>query len=206
MTCNFSIRARTSALPPIVSHTGSRKARFISLPFDLLMLCLSIYARSGNQNVTLGCVSIHNLGAKKCNANITIDFPAQLNAGSMPDTAPVFYGATIAQKLSRKRCNDRIAQIAWVVMPNHVHTLFVLNSAWLLEDIILSWKGFAARRINPLIGRTGGVWQRDYFDRLVRNTKHLANCVRYIRRNPQKARLHHGEFVLYESELAKGIQ
>lgn len=101
---------------------------------------------------------------------------------------------------------ERIAQIAWVVMPNHVHAVFVLNSAWLLENIILSWKGFTARRINPLIGRTGGVWQRDYFDRLVRNGKHLANCIRYIRRNPKRARLHHGEFLLYESELAKGIQ
>jgi hypothetical protein len=82
----------------------------------------------------------------------------------------------------------------------------VLNSAWFLEDIILSWKGFTARQMNPLIGRTGRVWQRDYFDRLVRNARHLANCTRYIRRNPEKARLHDGEFVLSESELAKGIQ
>jgi REP-associated tyrosine transposase len=101
---------------------------------------------------------------------------------------------------------DRIAQIAWVVMPNHVHTLFVLNSAWLLKDVILSWKGFTARRINSLIGGKGSVWQRDYFDRLVRDAKHLANCIRYIRRNPQRARLHEGEFVLYESELAKNIE
>ncbi len=39
----------------------------------------------------------------ECNANITIDFPAQSNAGSMPDTAPVFYGATIAHRLWRRR-------------------------------------------------------------------------------------------------------
>jgi len=90
-------------------------------------------------------------------------------------------------------------------MPNHVHAAFVLNLAWLLENIILSWKGFTARHINALIGRTGTVWQRDYFDRLVRNAKHLANCIRYIRRNPQKARLCEREFVLYESELAKGV-
>jgi len=113
--------------------------------------------------------------------------------------------AVVAEAL-RHFDGARIAQIAWLVMPNHVHAAFVLNSAWLLENIILSWKGFTARRINALIGRTGGVWQRDYFDRLVRNGKHLANCIRYIRRNPQKARLREHEFVLYESELAKGIQ
>jgi REP element-mobilizing transposase RayT len=101
---------------------------------------------------------------------------------------------------------ERIAQIAWVVMPNHVHAVFVLNPAWPLEKIILSWKGFTARCINPLIRRKGNFWQRDYFDRLVRDARHLANCIRYIRRNPTKARLHEGEFVLYDSELAKSIE
>jgi hypothetical protein len=48
---------------------------------------------------------------------------------------------------------ERIAQIASVVMPNHVHAVFVLNAAWPLERIILSWKWFTARGINPLIGR-----------------------------------------------------
>jgi putative transposase len=91
-------------------------------------------------------------------------------------------------------------------MPNHVHAVFVLNPTWSLEKIILSWKGFTARKINPLLGRTGNFWQRDYFDRLVRDAKHLANCIRYIRRNPKKARLHEGEFVLYESALAKDIE
>jgi putative transposase len=48
--------------------------------------------------------------------------------------------------------------------------------------------------------------QRDYFDRLVRDEKHFANCVRYIRRNPAKARLHSGEYILCESELARNIE
>jgi REP element-mobilizing transposase RayT len=114
--------------------------------------------------------------------------------------------AAVVAKALHHFDGDRIGQIAWAVMPNHVHTLFVLNSAWLLEDIILSWKGFTARRINSLIGGIGTVWQRDYFDRLARDARHLANCIRYIRRNPQRARLHEGEFVLYESELAKDIE
>jgi REP-associated tyrosine transposase len=88
----------------------------------------------------------------------------------------------------------------------HVHAVFVLNSVWSLEKIVLSWKGFAARKINPLLGRKGNFWQRDYFDRLVRDAKHLANCIRYIRRNPKKARLREGEFVLYESDFARSIQ
>jgi len=49
--------------------------------------------------------------------------------------------AVVAEAL--RQCDgERIAQIAWVVMPNHVHAVFVLNPAWSLEKIILSWKGF----------------------------------------------------------------
>jgi len=114
--------------------------------------------------------------------------------------------ATIVAEVLRHFDGDRVSQIAWVVMPNHVHAVFVLNPAWSLEKIILSWKGFTARKINPLLGRTGSFWQRDYFDRLVRDAKHLANCVRYIRRNPDKGRLRKGESLLYESEFARNIE
>jgi len=101
---------------------------------------------------------------------------------------------------------ERVAQLAWVVMPNHVHAVFVQNAAWPLERILLSWKGFTARKINVLLGSTGTFWQRDYFDRLVRDEKHFRNCVRYIRRNPEKAHLKPGEYILYESDMAKQIE
>jgi putative transposase len=84
--------------------------------------------------------------------------------------------------------------------------LFVQNAAWPLEKILLSWKGFTARRINALLGRIGNFWQRDYFDRLVRDEKHFASCIRYIRRNPVKAGLRDGEFIVYQSELARIVE
>ena len=114
--------------------------------------------------------------------------------------------ATVVAEALRHFDGQRVVQIAWVVMPNHVHTLFVQNTAWPLEKIILSWKGFTARRINALLGRSGNFWQRDYFDRLIRDEKHFANCVRYIRRNPVKANLRDGEFILFESELSRSIE
>jgi len=101
---------------------------------------------------------------------------------------------------------ERLALISSVVMPNHVHALFVQNVEHPLEKIIRSWKTFPARQINSLLGRSGSLWQRDYFDRLVRDEQHLANCVRHIRRNPEKAQLSGGEYILYESELAKAIE
>lgn len=99
----------------------------------------------------------------------------------------------------------RITMISFVVMPNHVHSLFALNPEWTLERLLLSWKRFSAREINKLVARSGRLWQRDYFDRLIRDEKHFANCIRYIRRNPERARLLPDQYVLYESEIAKGV-
>jgi REP-associated tyrosine transposase len=100
---------------------------------------------------------------------------------------------------------DRIAMISFVVMPNHVHALFVQNPEWTLERLIKGWKRFTSREINRHLEQSGSLWQRDYFDRLVRDEKHFANCVRYIRRNPERARLKEDQYILYESEIARGI-
>lgn len=97
-------------------------------------------------------------------------------------------------------------QISWVVMPNHVHALFTLGSGVSLESVLHTWKRFTARRINEHLGRQGSLWQRDYFDRLVRDGAHCARCVRYIRRNPEKAGLRRGEYLLFESEMARAIE
>jgi REP element-mobilizing transposase RayT len=100
---------------------------------------------------------------------------------------------------------QRLAIISAIVMPNHVHVLFVQHANWPLEKLLRSWKSFTSRKINSLLGRDGTLWQRDYFDRLVRDRKHFANRVRYIRRNPAKVHLQKGEYTLYESELARSI-
>lgn len=63
-------------------------------------------------------------------------------------------------------------------MPNHIHAVFVQNPEHSLEKLTRSWKTYTARRINELVGRRGSLWQRDYFDRMVRDEQHLANCVR----------------------------
>ena len=112
---------------------------------------------------------------------------------------------TVADAL-RHFDGERAAVISAVVMPNHVHALFVQNPEWPLENLLRSWKSFTSRKINSLLGRDESLWQRDYFDRLVRNEEHFANCVRYIRRNPTRARLQNGEYILYESEIARSIE
>jgi putative transposase len=79
--------------------------------------------------------------------------------------------------------------LAWCVMPNHVHVLIETQDGHPLPKVVQSWKSFTARLINRHLGRTGTVWMRDYFDRYIRDDRHLAAVVAYIHANPVKAGL-----------------
>jgi putative transposase len=107
---------------------------------------------------------------------------------------------------------QRYHLLAWVIMPNHVHILFQPLNGWTVAKIVASWKKFTARKIcdyqkatpgtanlpvgfsvNQEIGEPRGkpnpVWQREYWDRYIRNEKHLHQAIMYIHQNPVKAGL-----------------
>ena len=73
---------------------------------------------------------------------------------------------------------------AWCVMPNHVHVMFSLERGRDLEKVLHSWKSFTAHEIDQ-----GMIWQREYFDRLIRSPEHFTATRAYIRNNPAKAGL-----------------
>ncbi len=79
---------------------------------------------------------------------------------------------------------DRYFLHAFVVMPNHVHVLFTPDTGWSVSTILQSWKSFTAKRINALRGRTGTVWQKESWDRFIRNPRHFSRTVDYIVNNP----------------------
>ena len=101
--------------------------------------------------------------------------------------------------------DQRSQMLSFVVMPTHVHLVYISHPDWPMEKLIATWKKNSAREINRQENRRGNLWQKDYFDRLIRDRDHFIRCVRYIRNNPQKANLSSGEYSLYESELAKSI-
>ena len=88
---------------------------------------------------------------------------------------------------------------SFVVMPNHVHVLFRPLGSHRLGKIMSCWKGFTGYEIRRQTGTSGKLWQKDYWDRLIRNPEHYWNCVEYIRENPGRAGLGEGEFVLFET-------
>lgn len=78
---------------------------------------------------------------------------------------------------------------AWVIMPNHVHVLISPIAPSTLAVIAHSLKSFTAKEANRLLGRTGAFWQREYYDRAIRNLDHFHAAMAYIEGNPVKAGL-----------------
>ena len=82
--------------------------------------------------------------------------------------------------------------LAWVVMPNHVHVLIEPSADIELSDIVHSWKSYTATQINRLLlpaQPSGQLWQREYWDRFIRDEAHLRATIDYIHDNPVKAGL-----------------
>jgi REP element-mobilizing transposase RayT len=88
---------------------------------------------------------------------------------------------------------------AWCVMPNHVHVVFEPLGSHRLSGILHSWKSFTATAANRLLGRVGAFWQREYYDRLLRNGNEFNRAVRYVLENPERAGLKNWRWVWFRS-------
>ena len=84
--------------------------------------------------------------------------------------------------------HKRYDLLAWVVMPNHVHALFKVNTIP-LSIIVADLKEYTAREANKELGRRGQFWADDYWDTFMRNAEHELKTRRYIENNPTKAYL-----------------
>jgi len=84
---------------------------------------------------------------------------------------------------------ERYAILAACVMPNHVHVVFAPLHGHGLADILHSWKSFTSKEANKLLRTTGQFWEREYFDRLIRDASELVRTIRYVMENPGKAGL-----------------
>ncbi|NJM39161.1 MAG: hypothetical protein HC845_15645 [Akkermansiaceae bacterium] len=60
---------------------------------------------------------------------------------------------------------------------------------WSLGDVMHSLKSFTANEINKQLGRTGPVWQKESYDRLIRSDSDFAEKFDYIITNPQRSSL-----------------
>ncbi len=84
---------------------------------------------------------------------------------------------------------------AWCVMPNHVHLIFRLFEDVTLGQLFHSWKSYTANRANSLLGVAGPFWQREYFDRIIRDQREFGEDVEYVLGNPRRIGMTNWPFV-----------
>lgn len=85
--------------------------------------------------------------------------------------------------------HKRIHLHAAVIMPDHVHLLFLPlrdQDGWPfpLVTILQCMKSATAHRINKLLHLNGPVWQEESFDHVLRSDESLEEKCEYMRQNP----------------------
>jgi REP element-mobilizing transposase RayT len=97
--------------------------------------------------------------------------------------------AKLVQDSLLKFDSDRYRLSAWVVMPNHTHSLLTRSEEWELKQLMHLHKSFTAHEANKILKRSGQFWMEEYYDRHIRNERHFWNAVAYIENNPVQAKL-----------------
>ena len=79
---------------------------------------------------------------------------------------------------------------ALCIMPNHIHAIIVLNEKDVvkrqpLSEVVRAFKSFSARKINEWRKLPGtAVWQRNYYEHIIRNNEDYLAICGYIQNNP----------------------
>jgi len=75
----------------------------------------------------------------------------------------------------------------YVIMPDHIHAIIeIVSGRKSLSDIVWSFK----RAVTGKLGYPGGtLWQRSYYDRVIRDYREYKKIVGYIAENPFRSGL-----------------
>jgi putative transposase len=109
-------------------------------------------------------------------------------------------GRVLVDELRTAQVDGLVESLAWVVMPDHVHWLLVLQRGS-LSALMWRVKGRSAKQINQLNGRCGKLWQDGFHDRALRREEDVLPAARYVVANPLRAGLvkHLGDYPLWDA-------
>ena len=79
--------------------------------------------------------------------------------------------------------HTRYELFAYVVMNDHVHVVVQPLGDFTLERIVHDWKSFSTVCMQRG-HRRGRIWQREYYDRIIRDDTEFAAKIEYILSNP----------------------
>ena len=103
--------------------------------------------------------------------------------GSCLLSSPIFR-SIIINTLNYNNGNTYLLH-SYVIMPNHIHLLLEPKGTATIQQITHSIKSFSSHEINKLQKSTGSIWQKEFFDRIIRNEEHYMRVLEYIKNNPK---------------------
>ena len=86
-------------------------------------------------------------------------------------------------------------------MPDHIHLILMLNQDMVgtgdpspTIGVVIGWLKYQTTKLcNQAQGTQGRkLWQRSYYDHVIRNIQDYQECWQYIDNNPRKWALEHG--------------
>lgn len=109
-------------------------------------------------------------------------------------------GRLVVAEFQRIQDEGQADTLAFVVMPDHVHWLLVLQRGT-LAAVVGKAKARSAKALNRILGREGAIWQAGFFDHALRQAEDLPGIARYVVANPLRAGLvqHIGDYPLWDA-------
>jgi putative transposase len=96
----------------------------------------------------------------------------------------------VIESLAHARRKGEIKLLAFVVMPDHYHGVFVLLPDHDLPDLMRRVGSHTANRIRRTLDLDLHVWQADgFYDRACRNDKEVLDALEHVQHNPVRKAL-----------------
>ena len=99
----------------------------------------------------------------------------------------------VARDMVAQECIRGHGERYWLdcltVMPDHVHLIVFPYETTTISEVLRLMKGASSYGVNSILGRSGPLWQRESFDRMIRSEESLSKKREYIFNNPVRAGL-----------------
>ena len=102
------------------------------------------------------------------------------------------YGKTVEDEIIKMNgIYDNLNVSAYVIMPNHIHFLIVINNTKGTSGAPSPTNSVVAKYVSTLKRMTNkkcgvDLWQRSYYDHIIRNDEDYVMHLQYIDENPEK--------------------
>jgi len=121
--------------------------------------------------------------------------------------ADFYLGRIVVQALRHQHQQGNVHSLAFVLMPDHLHWLFILQNNNTLAKVMQHVKGSSAYQIQKIRQERAGMplnqalWQDGYHDHALRKEEDLQQIARYIVANPLRAKLVNkiGDYPLWDA-------